>query len=83
MYLIVSLAAAAAALVLLYNRRREGGEDLTESWVGRAQQLAAVVLVLTQAVEGLLEALDHASGHRPVPAFAGSRMNVFDEEDWR
>jgi hypothetical protein len=67
---------AAVTAVLLYDRRR--GDS--GSWVGKAQQLAEVVMLFSQAVEGLIR----AGGVRP--AGVGSPRLVRrcpDEEDWR
>jgi hypothetical protein len=86
MYLILALAAAAVAVVLFYDHSTSRGGELAAGWVGKAQQLAAVVLVLTQAVEGLIHALDRATGPRAHsrPPYGGARLvDVFDEEDWR
>lgn len=58
MLLVLSIAAAACAAVIVYNRLRSTNPASTTQAARRAQQLAAVVLVLCQAVEGILEALE-------------------------
>ena len=86
MYLIVGIAAAAAASVLLYNHYKEARPDLATLSTRRAQQLAAVVLVFSRAVEGVIEALSY--GVRPEPVMASSRSSRplidawNDEEDY-
>ena len=87
MYLIVGIAAAAAASVLLYNHYKEARPDLATLSTRRAQQLAAVVLVFSRAVEGVIEALSY--GPRPDPVMASGRSSRplidawNDEEDYR
>jgi len=71
MVLIIGIAGAAALAVLLYNHLRE-------------QQLAAVVLVLSKAVEGVIDAL--ALGLRPAVAssstsWRGQRLVDVDWDD--
>ncbi len=56
MYLIIGIAAAAAASVLLFNHYKEARPDLATLSTRRAQQLAAVVLVFSRTVEGVIEA---------------------------
>lgn len=85
MLLIVGIAAAAAASVLIYNAYRDSRPDLASTSTRKAQQLAAVVLVLSRAVEGVIEAL--TLGLRPEPALTGPRgrrlVDAWDEEDYR
>jgi len=57
MVLIIGIAGAAALAVLLYNHLREQQPELATLSTRRAQQLAAVVLVLSKAVEGVIDAL--------------------------
>jgi len=63
MVLIIGIAGAAALAVLLYNHLREQQPELATLSTRRAQQLAAVVLVLSKAVDGVIDAL--ALGLRP------------------
>ncbi len=84
--LIIGIAGAAALAVLLYNHLREQQPELATLSTRRAQQLAAVVLVLSKAVEGVIDAL--ALGLRPAVAssstsWRGQRLvDVdWDEED--
>ena len=87
MYLIVGIAAAAAASVLLYNHYKEARPDLATLSTRRAQQLAAVVLVFSRTVEGVIEALSY--GVRPEPVMASGRASGplidawNDEDDYR
>jgi len=55
--LIIGIAGAAAQAVLLYSHLREQQPELATLSTRRPQQLAAVVLVLSKAVEGVINAL--------------------------
>ncbi len=83
MVLIVGIAGAAALAVLLYNHLREQQPELATLSTRRAQQLAAVVLVLSKA--GVIDAL--ALGLRPaVPSssstsWRGQRLVDVDWDD--
>lgn len=57
MLLIIGMAGAAALAVVLYNHLREEQPELATQSTRKAQQLAAVVLVLSKAVEGVIDAL--------------------------
>ncbi len=75
---------AAALAVLLYNHLREQQPELATLSTRRAQQLAAVVLVLSKAVDGVIEAL--ALGLRPAVAssstsWRGQRLVDVDWDD--
>ena len=61
MTLILGIAGAAAALVILYNRLTTESPEVAAQASRRVHQLAAVVLVLAKAVEGLLEALQSSA----------------------
>jgi hypothetical protein len=79
--LMMAIAATAAASVYLYAKWREEEPDLAAQSTKRVQQLAAVVLVLTRAVEGVVDALGYV---RPQPAMAGQGdVNLWDQEDFR
>jgi len=83
MVLIIGIAGAAALAVLLYNHLREQQPELVTLSTRRAQQLAAVVLVLSKAVEGVIDAL--ALGLRPaVPSSSGTswRGQRLVDVDW-
>jgi len=84
MVLIIGIAGAAALAVLLYNHLREQQPELATLSTRRAQQLAAVVLVLSKAVEGVIDAL--ALGRRPAVAssstsWRGQRLVDVDWDD--
>jgi hypothetical protein len=80
--LIVGIAATAAVSVLLYARWMDRQPEMAAQSTRRAQQLAAVVLVLSRAVEGVLDALSY--GVRPEPVMSGRRATLgWDEEDYR
>ncbi len=57
MLLIVFVAGAAALLVLVHARLRQTWPDVATLASRRVQRLAAVVLVLAKAADGLVEAL--------------------------
>ena len=83
MVLIIGIAGAAALAVLLYNHLREQQPELTTLSTRRAQQLAAVVLVLSKAVEGVIDAL--ALGLRPAVSSSSStscRGQRLVDVDW-
>lgn len=83
MLLIVGIATAAAAAVLIYNAYKDSRPDLETSSARRARQLAAVVLVMSRAVEGVVEAL--TLGLRPeavVDPAASRTLEPWDREDW-
>ncbi len=86
MVLIIGIAGAAALAVLLYNHLREQQPELATLSTRRAQQLAAVVLVLSKAVDGVIDAL--TLGLRPaVPSsssttsWRGQRLVDVDWDD--
>lgn len=70
MILILSVAAAAAAAVVTYNAWLGRDPVGTAGVTGRVQQLAAVVLVLTKAVEGVLDAVAHTPRASTAPSAA-------------
>lgn len=65
MILILSVAAAAAAAVLTYNAWLARDPARTAGVTGRVQQLAAVVLVLSKAVEGVVDAVTSPRNSTP------------------
>jgi len=81
--LIIGIARAAALAVLLHNHQREQQPELATLSTRRAQQPAAVVLVLSTAVEGVINAL--TLGLRPaIPSSAStsSRGQRLVDIDW-
>jgi len=83
MVLIIGIAGAATLAVLLYNHLREQQPELATLSTRRAQQLAAVVLVLSKAVDGVIDAL--ALGLRPaVPSSSSTswRSQRLVDVDW-
>ena len=80
---MIGIAATAATSVYLYARWREHEPELAAQSTRRVQQLAAVVLVLTRAVEGVLEALTFGSRPEPVRATARRVETLWDDEDFR
>jgi hypothetical protein len=87
-YLMVGIAAAAAASVLIYNHFKDTRPDIASLSTKRAQQLAAVVLVMSRAVEGVIEALSYGLRPEPlsVPSHASNPrrlMDAWDDEEYR
>ena len=82
MVLIIGIAGAAAVAVLLYNHLREQQPELATLSTRRAQQLAAVVLVLSKAVDGVIDAL--TLGLRPAVASSSTscRGQRLVDVDW-
>ena len=81
MVLVIGIAGAAALAVLLYNHLREQQPELATLSTRRAQQLAAVVLVLSKAVDGVIDAL--TLGLRPaVPSSTSWRGQRLVDVDW-
>ncbi len=83
MVLIIGIAGAAALAVLLYNHLRKQQPELATLSTRRAQQLAAVVLVLSKAVDGVIDAL--TLGLRPAVSSSSSsswRGQRLVDVDW-
>lgn len=72
MLLVIGLASAAALAVIAYNAYKDSRPEMAVMTTRKAQQLAAVVLAFSRAVEGVVEAL--ALGLRPEPATARGRL---------
>ena len=84
MILVLGIAATAAASVIAFARWRERQPELALKATEQAQQLAAVVLLLSQAVGAVFEAL--AGRTRQVPSYAGRTPRYephwAEEESW-
>ena len=81
MLLILAVAGAAAALVVLHSRLRDSRPELATSASARVQQLAAVVLVLAKAAEGLVDALQASGWPRmaaPPPSWRPQPRTLLD-----
>ena len=84
MLIIIGIAGAAALAVIVYNLYKDTRPDLVTLSTRRAQQLAAVVLVFSRAVEGVIEALSYAMRPEPAsPPQARPLINTWDEKGWR
>jgi len=77
MLLIFSIAGAAALAVVAYSRLRARSPEAANAATRAVRELAAVVLICTRAVEGVVDAL--APRQRPLRAFGGSG---WDEDDY-
>lgn len=80
MIIVLGVAAGAALAVLIYERVRQRDPELATASLGRVHQLAAVVVVLTSAIDKLFEAL--AAGTQPLYASYGKRTSWRDDRDW-
>ena len=87
MLIIIGIAGAAALAVIAYNIYKDTRPDLVTLSTRRAQQLAAVVLVFSRAVEGVIEALTYGLRPEPVSRPQGrplmDAMDAWEEEPWR
>ena len=86
MYLVLALGTAAIAVVVAWNHYSASRPDLADSTTTRAHQLAAVVLVLAKAIEGVLEALTYTRTNQ-VRVTSGPQgrplVDMWDDEDYR
>ena len=69
MLLIFSIAGAAALAVVAYSRLRARSPEAANAATRAVRELAAVVLICTRAVEGVVDTL--APRQRPLRAFGG------------
>ena len=87
MLIIIGIAGAAALAVIAYNIYKDTRPDLVTLSTRRAQQLAAVVLVFSRAVEGVIEALTYGLRPEPINRPQGrplmDAMEAWEEEPWR
>ena len=87
MLIIIGIAGAAALAVTAYNIYKDTRPDLVTLSTRRAQQLAAVVLVFSRAVEGVIEALTYGLRPEPINRPQGrplmDAMDAWEEEPWR
>jgi hypothetical protein len=85
MLLLLSIAGAAALAVVAYTRLRSRSPEAASAATRAVRELAAVVLILTKAVEGVVETL---TPHQPRMASGGHYggygrplVDAWDEED--
>lgn len=84
MLIIIGIAGAAALSVIAYNIYKNSRPDLVSLSTSRAQQLAAVVLVFSRAVEDVVEARNYGLRSEPVTRAQGRLLiDARDEEGWR
>ena len=86
MLLLLSIAGAAAMAVFAYTRLRSRSPEAASAATRAVRELAAVVLILTRAVEGVVDTL--MSGGRPRMAggdlyggYSRPLVEAWDEED--
>ncbi len=86
MLLLLSIAGAAALAVVAYTRLRSRSPEAASAATRAVRELAAVVLILTKAVEGVVDTLTPNS--RPAMAGAGlysgygrPLVDAWDEEE--
>ena len=83
MLIVVCIAGAAALAVIAYGRLQGRSPEVATAGLRAVRELAAIVVVLVKAVEGVVDVL---SGHRRVqaaPAGAGwgYRSYEYDEDE--
>ena len=61
MILIFSIAGAAALIVVAYQRLRTRSPETASALLRAVHELAAIVLVCSKAVEGVVDALQHSA----------------------
>lgn len=81
MLLIFGIAAAAAVAVVAYNRLRERNPGVATAALRTVHQLAAVILVISKAVEGVVEALQSSVRPRYTPVTRGYGYGGYDLEE--
>ena len=85
MLIVVCIAGAAALAVVAYGRLQSRSPEASIAGLRAVRELAAVVLVLVKAVEGVADVLAHQRVQAaPVtPGWGYKDYNEFDDEDDR
>ncbi|KRE41048.1 hypothetical protein [Knoellia sp. Soil729] len=78
MLIIFSVAAAAAFVVVAYTKLREHSPEAGTAGLRAVRELAAIVVVCTKAVEGVVDVL---GGSHRAPVY-GQRDFLYDEPDY-
>jgi hypothetical protein len=80
MLIVICVAAAAAAAVVAYAQVQRRSPEASTASLRAVRELAAVVLVLVKAVEGVVDVLAHQRV-QAAPATTGWRYRNYDEFD--
>ena len=84
MLIVISVAAAAALAVVAYAQIQRRSPEAGTAGLRMVRELAAVVLVCTKAVEGIVDVLAHQRVQAaPVTSSWGYRSSYRDDEDDR
>jgi hypothetical protein len=78
MLIVICVAAAAAAAVVAYAQIQRRSPEASTASLRAVRELAAVVLVLVKAVEGVADVLGHQRV-QTAPATTGWRYRKYDE----
>ena len=80
MLIVISLAGAAALAVVAYGRLQSRSPEASTAGLRAVRELAAVVLVLVKAVEGVVDVLGHQRV-QPAPVNSGWGYRSYSEYD--
>ena len=84
MLIVISVAAAAALAVVAYAQIQRRSPEAGTAGLRMVRELAAVVLVCTKAVEGIVDVLSHQRVQAtPAASSWGYRSSYRDDEDDR
>ena len=84
MLIVISVAAAAALAVVAYAQIQRRSPEAGTAGLRMVRELAAVVLVCTKAVEGIVDVLSHQRVQAaPAASNWGYRSSYRDDEDDR
>jgi hypothetical protein len=84
MLIVISVAAAAALAVVAYAQIQRRSPEAGTAGLRMVRELAAVVLVCTKAVEGIVDVLAHQRVQAtPAASSWGYRSSYRDDEDDR
>ena len=85
MLLLISIAGAAALAVVAYTRLRSRSPEAASAATRAVRELAAVVLILTKAVEGVVDTLTptqpRTAGAGLYGGYSRPLVDAWDEED--
>jgi hypothetical protein len=80
MLIVICIAGAAALAVVAYQQLEDRSPESASAGLKAVRELAAVVLVLVKAVEGVVDVLAHQKV-QAAPANTGWRYRNYDEFD--
>jgi len=83
MLIVISVAAAATLAVVAYAQIQRRSPEAGTAGLRMVRELAAVVLVCTKAVEGIVDVLSHQRVQAAPSSSWGYRSSYRDDEDDR